>query len=530
MTLFIADWTTRAVGVVADTDEHGFSNLSAFIPYSMAEAFRFYDAIPAAHIVLSDGAYIIWEGRIEDRRIVSNPPGLEVGCFGYWRAFYDMDYTCMWSTQSYTHFIEETVDDQSNRAPSKYIMRANDSIQISLRQGELYTTAVDIGAMFWRITGKSENDFNGASIDFDYDVTLPTNWQFRTKTYTSGFTTGTVEDTVTGNGSQQTGSKTLTGSHADGVILEFQIRNNTGSNYTNALESDDWYVKIDNLRIFTGTGASALYADEVASGIVSTVSTLNSSQLSSSTALIDSPTVDITDLIVEDTVPARVLIELTALGDDSTPPELYEVGVWEDQVLYFRQRGSAAQDWYINAADISIDSTLDTLFNSSYATYRDERGRTRRTATSDDDPSIDKYGLTRRFAARTSLSLAVTDTTLAQNIRDTMIERGKEITPRARLQVYGRIFDSSGSAYPAYHCRSGDTVSIRNLPISGGSTVDKIRKFTVNRTSFDVASRTMTITPELDFSDLGLMVAKGTKGSEGGFRGYTSDKPIGKDR
>jgi hypothetical protein len=192
------------------------------------------------------------------------------------------------------------------------------------------------------------------------------------------------------------------------------------------------------------------------------------------------------------------------MGDNSTPPEQYEVGVWENQQLYFRQRGSQAQDWYVDLAAISVNSTLDTMYNSAYATYRLANGKVQRTAVSDDDTSQTQYGITRRVGVRTNES----DSASATTWRDARLERTKDITPRARVIINRWVQSASGARVPAYQARSGDTLTIRGLPVTGSSLVDKIRKFTIARTSYEVDTGIMTITPELDLPDLPNMVAR----------------------
>ena len=60
----IADWSGLAEGVTFDTDEHGYANLTAFIPMSLELSYFYYDSIPLAHVVLGDGAFHAFEGRI----------------------------------------------------------------------------------------------------------------------------------------------------------------------------------------------------------------------------------------------------------------------------------------------------------------------------------------------------------------------------------------------------------------------------------------------------------------------------------
>jgi hypothetical protein len=506
-----ADLTTRAVGTVFDTDEHGFSYLSTFIPYRIEEAFRFYDATPAAHLVLSDGASTIWEGRIEDRRIV--PGGLEIGAFGYWRAFYDAPYTALWSTGDVSSLRIITDDDHASYVPERYQMDTKDRVHIALRKGENYAAGADVGAMVYFMPHQGTNDVT--EVDFTYDVSLPTNYKASIAGVSEGMASIVEEWSVTTSGS---GSTTVTFS-ADKSGVMFRVYNNTGTVAYSGDTGDD-YATWSAVRI-KGSDNANVYADEIVGAIVTQMNSINSNQISSSTALIDSPNVDVVEAEYEDAHPAQILIDLTTMGDDSSPPEPYEVGVWEGQKLHFRQRGSQAQDWYVDAGDISVDSTLDTMINSAYATYRTAGGLTQRTAVANDTESQSKYGIIRRGYTRSGS----TDGTEATTWRDTYIERRKDITPRSQLQIHRWIYTASGARVPAYHVRSGDNITIRNLPVTGGSLVDKIRKFTIARTSYDIDNAILTPYPELETPALDFMVAKlsaaippkGTRGQGEGF-------------
>jgi hypothetical protein len=495
----IADWSTLAQDVIFETDEHGFANLTAFIPMSLEEAFRIYNGLQFAHVVLSDGAFTAFEGRLEDSRIIGNDreSGIEIRAFGYQNALRDLDYICFWSRQdNYQDYYQVTSDDTgaANREPEGYIFNTDGRLNIALRaNGHTYANQSDIGSLHITILSNSENDLNGAAIDFDYTVKLPTNWEFRTKTLAGMSTSGTVEDTITGDGTTLTGTKGLNGSTSGAYNIEFQLRNNTGSADTVTEDSGVWYAKVENLRVRTapsGTvSTTALYADEVARGLVTFVSGINSTQLSSSTALIETQSSDITDLNIQGRKPADVLNDLVELGDGATPPGQLEWGVWEGQKLHLRTLGDQGQDWYIDVSAIQIDGTVDTLANSTQASYKDTRGRWRVTAVSDDSASQSKYGVVRRSVVNTPLKLSIRDTTAAEEYRDVHLT-------------------SSGAIVNNWQVRAGDTMTIRNLPAGSGGVVDKIRTFRISRTRCYVSEGgRLEVTPGLETPSLEFMVA-----------------------
>jgi hypothetical protein len=507
----IANWSTLGRDVVFETGPHGFANLTAFIPMSLEEAFRIYDATPLAHVVLSDGAFTAFEGRLEDRLIIGNEreSGLGITAFGYWRAFYDAPYTALWSWNTFDgdwYVMNADDDNMSIREPAKYVIQNDNRIYIALRKNESYEQNDEVATIgFWLPFGGERTLIE---VDYDYDVTLPTGYRFTSETWDEGMTGNTTEQTVNGNGASQTGTANLTVTTGKEVLL-FNVWNVSADDdaggpltyHTITQDTGDWFVTLTNIAIRT-TSSNDVYADEIAKDLVSFISTLNSTQLSSSTALIDSPNVSMKDILYKDEWPGDILKDLGELGDDSTPPVRYEPRVWEGQRLQFKVVGSG-QDYYVDAAAILVDGTADTLYNDAYTLYRDVRGREIRTATNPDTASVSKYGVTRRQMVNLT-----GDATFSQSYRDAQIEASKDIVPRASVES-DRFYTAAGAAVPKYMIRSGDTLTIRNLPAGSGGVVDNIRSFYIARTRYDVERNILSVTPgaALGLPDLGTMVA-----------------------
>ena len=494
----VGDWSPLASNVNVETNKHGFGTLSCFVRYSLNDAFRIYDMLPTGHLVLSAGGWRIFEGRIEDRRLVTG--GIEVTAFGYWRAMYDAPYTALWTDTTYNPWRITTEDDESSRTPAKWILDNNNRLYFSLKHEETYANDDEVGGWFYELPNNGERDVT--ILSFDYDLVLPANWVVKIASYADGFTSKVAEATVvTGNGASQSGnhSEAIT---ANKDIVEIYVFNLTGSSVGPVSgESDAWYCKITNIQVKT-TSSTNIYADEIVNALASFISTLNSDQLSSSTSLIESPSVALTDEIYHDRLPAEIAEELANRGDDSSPPDLYEVGVWEGQRLHFREKGKYGMDWYTDIARLELDSTMDTLYNDAYSVYQNARGQTVRTATSADAESVAQYGITRRG----SRSVSSTSATVATTFRDAFIADNKEITPRARVTMQG-LFNSSGGRVPLWMMRAGDTLTIRNLPPGAGTAIDKIRKFRVRRTTYDVDNDILTPEPELEAPSLEFLVA-----------------------
>ena len=658
----IADWSSIAQDVTFDTDEHGYGFLTASIPLEVYKSYQVYDALPLAHVVLGDGAFHAFEGRIEDRALVDG--GIRITCFGYWRSLYDAPYTALWSSTDYGSWHQAQTVNASANKPEKYGMNNDSQLMMTLAKDEIYKNGEDYAEWFYRVPKLSDRSL--VEIDYTYNVLLPTNWEFevacREYDFTGGSTVAAAK--ITGNGALQTASVTTTLT-ASKKLVGFKIHNATGDSWTNgttgnyrkesvgvernsrpdltesyltlsannkyatkrvaqstytatkmsaylkgfatgencvmgiysdnggspdalldvtgeisgedrlgiytgelangvALASgttywlaiivdnavdiaqytsghvsdtnadnyaggyadpwgsnsaqtygmiitayaDEWYAQITDIALRT-TASNTVYADEIAKDLVSFISALNSSQLSASTALIDNPNLALTDIRYEDVLPARILTDLVTLGDDSSPVELYEVGVWEDQVLHFRKRGSAGMTWYTDVVSLNIDSTIDSFYNSAYGTYRIPAGFFERTATSTDAASVAKYGVTRRAAVsrNTQSEHGYASAAMATSYRDAYLNDSKDITPRARVICEG-IFTASGARVPNYIPRSGDTLVLRNLPPTGSAVVDKIRSFVLARTSYDVDTDTLIPTPEMSIPSLEFLVAQ----------------------
>lgn len=253
--------------------------------------------------------------------------------------------------------------------------------------------------------------------------------------------------------------------------------------------------------------AHQIYADEIAGHIASQISTLNSSQLSSSAALLQSPGLDLTDEIYEDAVPADVLTHLVELGDNQVPPRQWEAGVYENRMLYFRPRGDVARAWHVDATNLEIARSLEDVSNSVYAVYQDAAGRALRTANGTDTTSIARYGITRR----SSINANTTSSTQASVQRDADLADHKDPLPRATV-AFEAVYDAAGGHWPLWMVRSGDTITIRNLPPTTSTAIDRVRTFRISHTAYDLMARTLEVELEVPPPRLATLLAQQAEG------------------
>ena len=480
MTGFHADYTARQRGLRFSTNEHGYESLECFVPMQLVESFEVYERQGLPHVVVSDNAAgVVWEGRLEDVSIV--PGGVRLAAYGYQNALRDVTYTALWSRSGSAGWKPVPVENRSGNEPALYEMDNNNRLYISPRAGETFGNDTKYGELSYAAPHNGHRDI--ATFTASYSVTLPTNWQARLLTVTDGFASAVAEATVTGNGASQTGTWTL--SLTDNDRLIFSLRNNTGGNSTITGNSGDWFGKLTSIR-FKSTNSSSVLASEIVTALVSYINTLNADQLSTSTTLIETTTDALRDEVYEDELPADILDYLAGLTD-------WEWGVYDRRELFFRARGSAGRHWYVDALEINeLTRSLEVVVNRVYTVYRDaDGGRTLRTDVANDTDSQTKYGVVRRAPVASQ----TTDQTEAEAHRDNALEKTANQQALADIR-FDRLYDDGGGAWPLYLARSGDTVTVRNLPPTLSTAIDNIHTFVISETEYDAETGELSISPE----------------------------------
>jgi len=494
--VLIADLSSLARNVQASTNAHGFTALTASADLTLAQAFALYDRPGLPHVVLSDGANVIFEGRLEDVAITD--PGARLTAFGYWRALSDVPYTALWSDTSVAAWRALTPADRTGARTEKWTTDTNNRLFIAPNKGEAYTTTTP-GWLGYAAPHRGAR--NIARVTFAYDLTASSDFRGRLISVDTSFAgTPTTEWTLTGNGSAQTGTATITISGANTQYLYFQLE--ALSSVTYAGETGDWYLKITNIRVLSTT-ASTVTVDAIAAALASYVNGINSTQLSASATLIAAPGLDLTDEVYADEYPADILTRLVGLGDNQTPPRQWECGVWENQRLHLRARGAAARAWYVDTGSLDVERSLATLANAAYGVYQDTTNRMQRTATTTDAGSIARFALTRRAAVAAS----TTSSTQAGVQRDAYLADRKDPPTRADIQIPA-LYDAVGGRWPLWLARSGDTITIRNLPPTLSLDVDRIRTFRIAETAYSCDTDVLSVTPELPRPSLEVLLAR----------------------
>jgi hypothetical protein len=231
------------------------------------------------------------------------------------------------------------------------------------------------------------------------------------------------------------------------------------------------------------------------------VNSVNADQMSASDTFIVDTSTDLQDVLYEDEYPAEILDRLALLHS-------YEWAVWEDRILRFHPKGSVGRDRYVDATRIvDLQRSIENLRNSAYGLYQETGGRTLRTFNIGDTDSQSKYGLVRRGFTNvqtTSLTEATTHAT-------TFLDDRKGLAIRARVE-FERVYDATGAEYPLYSIRAGDTITMRNLPPTLSTDIDRIRSFVVGETEYDAATNTIDVTPQDPIPTLVTLVARREEG------------------
>jgi hypothetical protein len=289
-----------------------------------------------------------------------------------------------------------------------------------------------------------------------------------------------------------------------GQYLSFNSAGTLGA--TVSAVPDPTHVTVATLTFGSAAGlavrAHVVYADEIVDECVVRTNSINPTQLTSVTALVQSPALDLLDEVYADLYPSDILDRLIRLGDNQATPRQWEWGVDNSRSLYFRPNGSLARTWYIDIAELEVQRTIDALYNSVYAVYRQANGRTLRTAGAADLVSITRYGLQRQQA----IPVQTTSLTQANAQRDAALSDTKDPTPKSGVRVTA-LFDANGSRWPLTSVASGDTMIIRNLSPTLSNAINRIRVFRVTRTEYAVDTDTLTLEPESPLPSLAAMLA-----------------------
>lgn len=485
---------TNAQGVRFGTNEHGFSDFEALYPCGLAESFRIYDRPGLPHVSVVGNGATAWEGRVEDVAIVNG--GVRIKAFGYQRAMSDVAHTGLYSdTRTGNTWRMWSSDDSATRNSNLYESDTQNRIYIGLKKSASYANLADRATSAYYAPDSAVTAityFSGS-----YSFVLPTNWYMDIDAYTSSLTL-VGASTISSAGGTSSGSFACSWpASGNAAIVLIDVFNGTGSSYTvpSASESGAYYAKVTSPRI-TASG-STIYPSDIAASLAAVCTGLPST----SSVLITANALDLQNEVYDDELPSAIMNRLVDYG--ATSGSAWEWGVYDGGLLHYRARGSAGRAWSVDATALEVERTIQSLYNSAYAVYTDANGRYLRTAASTNSDSVTRYGVTRARAAKVS----TTSATQAGYTRDAALAEGKDPAPRIALE-FDRLYDSTGARWPLWSCRSGDTITIRNLPPGASSDIDRIRTFRVSETDYDAMRDVLRVVPELPAPTLDVLVSR----------------------
>lgn len=558
----LANFSHNAPDVEVTTGEHGFESLTFSVPLTLDESFYYRNLLINAWCVLSDGAADVWRGFVEQVGVVAD--GISITALGVWRTFSRAKYSALWSDTDVSHW--EVFDGRPTSKNDRFEMDTNGRLHIAPKRGEEF--GVNVGAFFlYRIPHGSARQIIG--IEFGYDFDMPAGWEVQLFDVTWDGVTAT--NTLFSLTSSESGTANITFSGTDGLLLRCRFNDTdaeytgeTGSAFlditsirvvtstanrvntttTTSISTGAVVVTPASManiytgqRLFIDQGetvsesvlvtavtsttftasfsftysgtttihAHVVYSDEIVRALVAQVSALTGSYLSSSTMLIEDSGIDLTDEVYEDANPADIITYLANLGDDEG--NVWETGVMDNEMLYFRQRASVGRSWYVDPLSLEASLDLASLANYVYATYRNESGDTLRTTAIESTNSQSIYGIEVQSVVNSNSSLSG----VANLIATTALNDGATPAPQVGILV-DRLFDGSGNRVQNWEGRSGDTVTTRSLSPVTSPDIDRVITFRLAGHSFVPSENALGLIPERPLPTLDRLVARMDEG------------------
>jgi hypothetical protein len=498
------DWTERAHGAVLRTNEHGFLSATWGVPMGFREAARWYGR-SNLHVEWTDRAgRRAWEGRWEDPSVVR--AGLTLTALGYWSALADKLHTGLWSVNDFSSWKIADRNLGSKYAPDRYELRQDVTLYMGWKKNETFTEDKRGGFVLHPPHRAAKRVTN---LQIRYSANLPAGARIQISSFAYDSITGNPSVissvwsdyfSVAGTRTNNIANISLPGSGL-GVVVEVFYDNGTLS--TTSIDSGTYYVEFSTARAL-GSGTTSCYADQIVSYLLQLAP-----QLNQSTALIQSPLLDLYDEVYQEQPPAAILAKLARIGDTSN--QRWEAAVWEGRLLQFQVQGSRARTWHLELADtLEVQRALTELRNEVYTLQQAMNGRALRTLSTTDLISQARYRLTRQAAVRAQTT-DTNSTGQANTQRDAYLADHKEIRPRANLPI-ARVRDQWGNLYPPYVVRGNDLVVIPELSPLLGESFAQVRKFRVLNTEYHVDTNHLAVRPEVPMPALDVLLTRQEEG------------------
>lgn len=552
----LADWSLNHTGLVTRTGPRGFDECVFFVPMPRPEARVWYLRMGAAHIQINDSGTVIYEGRVEVTATIDGPPsGLQITALGYWRAFSDILLNTIWSTVDRSRWQPVETSQLAGRNPAEYSFSTEDRLSIIPSSGGAFDTG-RIGSLY--LTTGTTVSKTWQTFDASYSLTAPTGWTASIETRTTGWGAGTSPWSLNGNGATQTGTIALS-SLAQGIIMMNLYRNRAATTLGTAIaagtrtptpgsmtgiavgnrlwiggtdpeevevtaitattftavfryahaaadavsfisEHKDGDIKFELTGVRAkATNSATVTASEVLTTILTDVNASNPGQISSSTALVSDPGVDLKEFEY-DGYPDEVIEQLVTMGDASGNPWTAEV--YEDQRLRVRREDSVTATYQIRQTP-EASRDLDLLRNFIVPRYQDGNGDVAQGTTQSDLLSASRWNIRRNafFEAPEVDSVASVNALAATALLSV-------VNPASQGDIVVTELFRNGVPVPLNRLRKGDLVECVEFPSSGRQDVDEACKFRASATAWDEDAGTLTISPTLPASTIEALLSR----------------------
>lgn len=485
----IQDFSGIATGITATSDQYGFTGLTFSVPF-----YRRYKAqrgIVGSIVSLSTGIDTVWEGRVEDSVVVDNAT-MNLVCTGRWAA--TADYTIPSSTYviaGYDMWDVLRQNQYTHALPNKWGMSNNEGLYFTPKLDMDFAggKSGDFGIMYLSLPDDDTESL--IEIEFDYEVTLETNFGIQCQGWPTPMTTPeTAGWTIQGNGTTQTGSVTM--SISSRQAISFTAFCDAEGTYTNVHQEDEHYALITNIIVRTIQDpilTNDIAADLVAQGAAvsfdeKVVNSTNSIGISDSTDLIldveGATAMDIGDLRFEKTTLQESLQFLAQLGN--LDGEHVSTGVTEKGKVYFWLTDDWNSTWYVDALSVTFNESFEDMVNSVSVQYKDENFRDRRKTAETNPISIQAFGIEKQIIIDVNSKCDCVATSLQQTILT------KFAFPPPRIKLI--LSDKVDAGY--WRIKPNDYVVIQNVDFDTPDTTVTVR---VEKISYNVSDRSIAIEP-----------------------------------
>jgi hypothetical protein len=472
------------------TGQNGSAVLSASWRMGIDEATLFHDTWSMAKATVSNGAEVVWTGRVEDIGVVAN--GVNITAFGYARAYADLLYTAVWSKDTVADFRGAARGEVTVAQNGRYNTDSNNRLYFELVRDEDYNDN-NRGVLVYEFPDKGLREAKTISFDWEFENTTGLAYAMSVRGYSSNWTLidfNLVFSSVATSGS---GSYSLSFSpNVQKVAVTYYHNNATLHTYTG--ETGATWGKVTNIRIKSTTAATVLGSD-IAADLAAFVATENHSQGDGLAYGIQATNQDLREQVFEDARPDRILQDICDRHD-------YRWRVWE-QSLILEPEATSGVSHYADVTSMEFQRSFAEVYTQAYATYNTESNATLRTATATNTNATFLFNDVKKVE---TTGANTTDLATAEAQRDAVLVANGNLAPRIDIRIT-TLLTADGRVVPLWRVRAGDSIFIRAIPVDSRPILER-RVLRVFRTDYNALTNELTVESDIPYPSLVTIVAK----------------------